>query len=944
MADQVSNRVTPGYGVAGITGIAGAAPVGAQPALSGRLPAFSADFYVARPETGHGLDGSTGHLDGATFADGQEEPEVTVLVGPSGSGKSHLAAAWLSAASQNQTSDVQVWLDASHPSAVLAGYAQAATDLALTGRGAPADASAERFLEWLNHGAGRWHAVFDDVTDPAGLRGLWPTGSGGKVLVTCHPSAEAADLSAIGAQAQVRQLGALSPREALGYLAARLYEARDDRVGAVDLAADLGYLPLALKLATAMVAGSSMTCYDYRRRLAIRSRDLAAYASGRAASPPDAEAHAASGSGNGQVSPVDAAVSLALDWVDHFTGAGLARAVLALASLVAPGGVPAHLLVSASGCRFVSSSVRAAAVDPQQVMAAIGALAQASLVHVDGAATQILVTVHPAVQSTVRRLMPAAVYEAAALAAADAITEVLPLVKDKQEMALAVADCAASLAATAGELLWRPERHAVFASVDACLGDVGLTGAAVDFWRGLLASDEAGQRADPTQLLLMRDSLAAACDADGRSGEAIEITLANLTDQESELGPDHPDTLTTLASLAEYYRSAGTLDLAISACERAVAGREWVLGAGHAETLAARAQLASTLHLVGKFDAAIAMYQQNLAERERQLGPVHHDVLTEQANLARTYQAARQYNEAISIFRKVLAAWEQNLGAGHPDTLSACASLAFAYRSAGRMKEAIPCYRQTVTGREQVLGPDHRDTLTALANLASCYHAASRMKDALPLYERVLSGRERVQGPDHPDTLTARGNLAGGYHSAGRLADALPIYERTVADFDRVLGRDHPSTLTSLGNLAQGYYMARRQTDAIAVFERALADATRALGPDHPLTRTISDNLASLARLTPRVPGRLRTGAHPGQPTLPSAAPRPAEMKPVEHLGNDNTPVKVNSLLGHWCFLKTRPALAPQAPGMIIYSRTRGAAPVPPSRAGAPVMQGGVSL
>jgi len=822
----------------------------AQPALSGRLPAFSSDFFVARPETGYGLDGSTGSRDGVV-AGGQDEPDVTVLVGPSGSGKSHLAAAWLSAASRAEPPDVQVWLDASHRSAVLAGYAQAANDLALTGRGAPARDSAERFLEWMNQGAGRWHAVFDDVTDPAGLLGLWPTGSGGKVLVTCDPSAEAADLSAIGAQAQVRQLGALSPREALGYLAARLYEARDDRVGAVDLAADLGYLPLALKLATAMVAGSSMTCYDYRRRLASRCRDLEAFTS--AGSPPPGLA-VAPGSGNGHVSPVDAAVSLALDWVDHFTGAGLARAVLALVSLVAPGGVPAHLLVSASGCRFASSSLRAAAVDPQQVMAAIGALAQASLIHVDGAATQLLVSVHPAVQATVRRLMPTAVYEAAALAAADAITEVLPLVKDKPVMALAVADCAASLADAAGELLWRPERHAVFASVDACLGDAGLTGAAVDFWQGLLAKDEARQRADPAQVLLIRDSLAAACDADGRSGEAIEIALANLTARESELGPDHPDTLATLAALAGYYRSAGTLDSAIDACERAVAGREWVLGAGHAETLAARGQLASTLHLSGKLDSAITMYQQNLAERERQLGPAHPDVLTEQASLARAYQSARRFNEAIAIFRKVLAAWEQNLGAGHPDTLSACASLAYAYRSAGRLKEAIPCYRQTVAGREQVLGPDHPDTLTALANLASCYHAASRMKDALPLYERVLVGRERVQGPDHPDTLTARGNLAGGYHSAGRIADALPLYERTVADFERVLGRDHASTLTSLANLAQAYYMARRQTDAIAMFERALADATRALGPDHPLTKTISDNLAALARLPSLMP------------------------------------------------------------------------------------------
>src|SRR6266702_1919121 len=202
------------------------------PVWSGSAPALT-DFFSLRPETGYGLDAEHGHRPDS------DRPQLTVLAAPGGYGKTYLAAAMLRAAARSGRSDLQVWVNASSPSATVMSYARAAADIGLT--------------------------------EPGGLRGLWPAGAAGQVVVTCHQSADMSEVA--DASPRVCRIGEFSPREALGYLTARLYDEAGKRVEAVDLAADLGYMPLALALAATTIAGTALNCRQYRIRFAGRWRE-----------------------------------------------------------------------------------------------------------------------------------------------------------------------------------------------------------------------------------------------------------------------------------------------------------------------------------------------------------------------------------------------------------------------------------------------------------------------------------------------------------------------------------------------------------------------------------------------------------------------------------------------------------------------------------------------
>jgi tetratricopeptide (TPR) repeat protein len=805
---------------------AGPAPAAAGPVRSGRIPAL-ADCFSARPESGHGLAGAPDH--GDELAAGlAASSRIDVLVGESGYGKTQLAAAIAHGLWRPASSGLQVWITASSRQSILMGYLQALDDLAVGDRGATPEDAAVRFLDWLTGCRQSWLIVLDDVADPGELTGLWPDAPGGRTVITCRAGTDLTALPDRGTR--VYEIGPLSRRESLSYLTARLYDDPDQRVQALDLAQDLGCLPLALALATAAMAGTRVSCRQYRYGFATRRQELTA----RAGAP---------------VAPAEVAWSLTLDRAEQAPPAGLAVPLLALAAPLDPAGIPGTVFTGTAAAEFAAGGTGGPVPlpDEMQLWAGVRNLARAGLVMLDPANQARTVMVHPVVQAAVRRFFPPALLDEAAVAAADALLDVWPA-DAAPPLAEALRDCAASLREAAGDLLWNPAPHPVLTRAGSSLDSAGLAGAAIGYWQGMLGASIRVLGTDHAYTLDCRDKLAAACDAAGQRDDAIDAYLVSVAERERLQGPGHPDVLTVRMNLARTYRNAGLADEAIGAYTDAVAGREWALGPDHLDTMAARSQLAGACHAAGRLDDAVLLFQRNVADWERILGPDHPETLTECANLAQACLAAGRLDDGIALSRRVKSARERVLGPDHPDTLAATGQLGFAYRKAGRLKDAIPIYQQAMAGRERVLGPDHLATVTARANLASAYHGAKRLREAVPLYERVLADRVRLQGPDHRDSLTARANLAGAYHSAGRLADALPEYERAVADSERVLGPGHADTLTTRANLAHAYHMALRHTDALEVFRRTLADCRQYLGPDHQLTRAIADNLDTVTR------------------------------------------------------------------------------------------------
>ena len=721
------------------------------PVWSGPVPPLAEGFTV-RPDTVPGLE--TTLIPGATVAlvSGQAAtasmPSMASPGGPGGpggpsapdwrgpGGKTQLARYFAESLWRSPGLDVLTWVVASSRASVLSGFVQAAAAIGASDAG-DAEAVACRFVDWLGKTGRPWLVVLDDLRDAADLRGLWPAGPTGRLLITTPNPAT------LSAEHRVLALAvpAFSSREAMNYLSDRLSTDPDQRSGAIDLVGDLGCEPLALAQASAVIASSGMSCRDYRQHFTQRQKQLV-------------EA--------GRAEPSAAAVTwtFSAEYAEHLSPGVSIRSLVSLAALLDGQGIPGSVFTTVATGQYLAEDGVGAQIDPQRTWNAILSLERAGLMTVDPPGSPPAVRISPVIQAAIRAAVPRDLFDRAVRAAADALLEVWPRDDPRSRLAADLRSCAVSLRAAAGDLLWADGRgHPLLVLAGQSMDSARLTGPAVSYWRKLVADSERvlGHGLDT---LVVCGYLGEALMAAGQAAEAVPWFQRILDGRASVLGPDHPGAIAAKVTLGRALVAVGRPDDAVTVLEAAVAGSELVRGADHVETLAAREEYAAAARAAGKSAEAIRSYRHALADRERIQGAQHPDTMAASMGLAEAYLAGGQSKDAIAQYKRVLADREGALGPDHPDTLLARGSLASAYFAAGRMGSALQLYEETCAGYERTLGADHPTTLACQADLARGYYATGRLGDALTLLTDIIARGEQALPTGDPLTQKMRATLA----------------------------------------------------------------------------------------------------------------------------------------------------------------------------------------
>lgn len=712
---------------------------------------------------------------------GDQVRVVSAVTGIRGAGKTQVAA---TCARRRIAAGWRLvaWVDASNEAALLSGLAEVAAKAGIGEAGVEARELAAGVRHWLEADGDQRLLVLDNAGDLDMLRPFLPTAGSAQVIVTSvRRSAEG-----LGVPVPVDVFG---EAEALAFLAERT--GLDDSAGALELAQELGFLPLGLAQAAALIARQRLEFRVYLDRL--RSAPVSKYLRRT--------------EGDAYPYRLAEAVELSLRAMEARDPSGVGGRLMGLVAALSETGVSRGLLYQAAAAGVLGHSGQ------EEVDDALGDLADSSLVGFTVGRGSIVA--HRLVMRVVRERLAAG--------------GELPTVANGALLTLAGAMDAVS----------EPLRDPAW--VRDLVGHVSTVTA------GVAAHPDVFPTRMPTNLLGVRvQSLSLLNALKDSTGLAVLVAEPLAADCEQVLGANHIYTLESRANLAAAYEAVGRIVEAVPLLERTLADYERLVGVHHPETEAVRSNLAMAYQEAGRTAEAIPLLKRVLAVHELMLGADHPYSLPTRHNLAFAYLQAGRGAEAVPLLERILADRERVLGADHPDTLTTRNNLAFAYQAAGRTAEVASLLERTLADYERLLGTDHPETLTVRSNLASVYRDAGRNAEMVPHLERTLAECERVLGADHPGTLTTRSNLAMAYLEAGRSAEAVPLLERALADRGRVLGADHPHTLLSRRNLAVAYRDAGRVSEAVPLLERALADCERVLDVDHPTTKLVRDNLAEL--------------------------------------------------------------------------------------------------
>jgi tetratricopeptide (TPR) repeat protein len=709
------------------------------PIRSGTVPAL-ADGFVARLETAPGLAAAlpTGAAvalvpDRATAPAAFHGP----LAAPDAqdwlrsSGKTQLAVAFAESLWQSGGVDLLVWIEATSRASVLSGYAAATA--AATGRGqaSSCESVAAQFLSWLGETGRSWLVVLDDLAGLANLNGLWPAGPAGRVLVT------AADAAVVPSGVRVVPVGPFSVREAIGYLNGRLSADPDKRFGAIELARDLDFEPVALAQASAVIASSPLSCREYRAYFVRRREQLAESSSERP-------------------SAAEVTWTFSFGRADELSPDGSAQLLLALAALLDGHGIPQTVLAAPAAGEYLAGGGNV----PASSERALAALEQAGLLTVDPATAPPTVRMSPVLQVALQAAMPEGMPDRAASSVADALLEAWPERELPGWPASGLRSCVATLRRITGDRLWDGGCHPLLVRAGDSLDRAGLTGPAVDHWRDLATTSGRLLGGGHPDMMLAGQRLADAYLAAGRADDAVpwfQWVLDSLTRQ---LRRDHRDVIEARRRLGHALVAALQLPAAITVLERAVSQFEQVCGPGHAGTLGAGDELAAAYLAAGQYSDAITLYRRTLAERERAQGSRHPQTMATRHGLADSYLASGRAKEAVAAYKRVVADRERVLGPDHLDTLAARNDLGVAYQRTGHPAAAELACEQAWAGFERVLGPRHPETLRSRARLAQMYLRLGRYGDARALLRDTVDRLERTLPDGDPLITELRQSLA----------------------------------------------------------------------------------------------------------------------------------------------------------------------------------------
>lgn len=767
--------------------------------------------------------------------DSKLPPHVQVISGMGGIGKTELATEYIHRNIDKY--DIIWWIRAEHHDRIRESLVNLARRLEprLAGADNSRDRTISAVLDKLQTEAESWLLVYDNVANPFNVEKYLPASRpDGHIILTLRernwPSTREADRVEVSPFTEAEAISflrhrvpSLSMHDVRGHSSA---EEDERKVGeAARLAAELGYLPIAIDHAAAYLRETALSVDEYLNLFAQNAHQLLN------AQPGDSDPHA----------HVSGTWALSNELLTDD-----ARHLFSLCAFFSPEPIAARLFLQDTADIGDPPGLAELLSSPLSFRAAANQLHRLSLAKVDAA--RDMIQMHRVVQAVTQgRLREDHIDQFEAYrAVVDALLAKSNPGNPDHSDSDTIYDLSLQHLESDHRFLLSPNQALRDLIIDQ-VRRLHLRGAhveAMQFGQEVLGIWQERHGEDDLRVLRMAVEVAVAMYRGGRVADAhdlilqIQPFLQNYSD-----GDGFKVFLLCETIHGAILRARSQFHEALDRDTALLSKSEIVFGETHARTLNVRNNIAFDYRQLGQFNMALETDQRTFEDRRRILGPNDPETLLSYNAVARDLRGLGKYQKSLDIVRDVASTFEAVGGRENTQWLTASEQFATALRKAGHHWEALQQREHVLQRYRDYLGEDHMGTLTAATNLINDRLAVNDLIGAAQLASETYDRCQEVN-PPHDLLCAAQLNLASALRAEENVAEALANDRQAMNGLIGIYGDRHPFTLVALINYATDLARCGRLGEAIQLGYETLEKCRQSLGDSHPDTLIAASNLA----------------------------------------------------------------------------------------------------
>lgn len=175
-------------------------------------------------------------------------------------------------------------------------------------------------------------------------------------------------------------------------------------------------------------------------------------------------------------------------------------------------------------------------------------------------------------------------------------------------------------------------------------------------------------------------------------------------------GEEHRDVAIIYNNIAGFYRNIGDQVKALKCYKKSMQIKENIFGEDDIRTATAYNNIAGSYRKLKKYDEALVYYVKALKIREH-FDKEHPNTATTYNDIAWVYSALALHDRALECCEKALRIWKKVMGKRHPYVAAAYHTMGFVYDSQGNYDKALDKLLKSFCIYKDVLGEDHPKTI-----------------------------------------------------------------------------------------------------------------------------------------------------------------------------------------------------------------------------------------